>query len=226
MTEKKLGKPVPTYQDVFRLTEAEIKKLGQIAYEAAAEFNGDVRPWSQVNQETWDVAANAVAKNMLSMTKQNASIGAGMGNRMPEQLITADPTPFKFSFEPGDLSHSFVVGPSGQGMSVALVDKSMPSLLLVMAAIRQHAQVAEALAFVLSGGDAAEWHLGVIQKINDSIEHIAQYYEEGILEGHHLNLMLEGLATIVERDIEALNSTRLSYPSALQINELRLNLVA
>lgn len=37
------------------------KSLGQIAYEAAAEYNGDVRPWEEVSQRMWEVAAEAVS---------------------------------------------------------------------------------------------------------------------------------------------------------------------
>lgn len=39
---------------------SEEKTLGQIAYEAAADYNGDVRSWDEADQGTWEVAAKAV----------------------------------------------------------------------------------------------------------------------------------------------------------------------
>lgn len=36
------------------------KTLGQIAYEAAADYNGDLLPWEKANQGTWEVAAEAI----------------------------------------------------------------------------------------------------------------------------------------------------------------------
>lgn len=41
------------------------KSPGQVAYEAAAEFNGDVLPWAQANQAAWQVAAEAVREQAL-----------------------------------------------------------------------------------------------------------------------------------------------------------------
>lgn len=48
---------------------SEEKTLGQIAYEAAAEYNGDVRSWADANKGTWEVAAGAVAASCSLLTK-------------------------------------------------------------------------------------------------------------------------------------------------------------
>lgn len=44
----------------------EEKTFGQLAYEAAAEYNGDIRPWVDANQGAWEVAAQAVATALQS----------------------------------------------------------------------------------------------------------------------------------------------------------------
>lgn len=51
---------------IDKVFPSEKKTLGQLAYEAAAGHNGDIRSWDDVDKETWEVAAQAVATAIQS----------------------------------------------------------------------------------------------------------------------------------------------------------------
>lgn len=55
---------------------SEVKTMGQVAYEAAACFNGDVRPWGEAHQDTWNVAAEAVREKALQEAIDALPVGS------------------------------------------------------------------------------------------------------------------------------------------------------
>lgn len=72
---------------------AKRKTAGQVAYEAASEFAGDVRPWGQAcpSQEYWEVAAKAVSAVCAKRAKDliDPQLETGDGEPLGEYVAAA-----------------------------------------------------------------------------------------------------------------------------------------